>query len=272
MRVQRVLHRLKNLLFQGIGKVDYSCEIQYWERYLTRNIDQEKTEDLMTRLDPEKRRGVFPERMAFLIQELKLNHEINVLEVASGPVSTLAWGVDQKLFELTAVDVLARKQCELMKRYHYDYPVQPIRCAGEDLLKMFRRGKFDLVYCRDGLDHMKNPPQCFRNMVQVLKEGGVLYLEGHKREETRQKWYGWYNKHDLAPQAGRLLFLPYGKTGAPRDLAGGLGLQCIYEKKANELEGGRYTIIFKKTGKGKNDANQFEESNQETGRRPLERT
>ena len=76
---------------------------------------------------------------------------MRLLEIGSGPVSLLAFGVEQGLFEVTAVDPLASVYDEILSKYGISYPIKPRTGYAERLVKSFGKDSFDIVYSSNSL-------------------------------------------------------------------------------------------------------------------------
>ena len=185
---------------------------------------------------------VFDEPIQNLNETIK-NQKLKLLEVGSGPTSNLAWGVDQGLFEITAVDPLANSYNELMKQHNYVFTIKPMEGVGEELLNLFGEETFHIIFSQNAIDHAVSPQKCILNMYSVLKEGGILYLCGNVKEGTNNGWYG-LHQHDLIPIKDQLYH--FDRNGNSRNLTENLKLKSIFCNKTGDSPGDWYTIIFEK--------------------------
>lgn len=71
-----------------------------------------------------------------------------------------------------------------------------MRIAAESLTSLFKKHSFDIIYCRNALDHVQNVQQAFKEMTRVCKPKGFIYIEGKPYEGTRRKWKG-LHQHNL---------------------------------------------------------------------------
>ena len=149
-----------------------------------------------------------------------------LLELGSGPVSLLAWGVEQGLFDLTAVDPLAGEYERLMRQNGCMYPVKPVEGFGENLTGLFAPSTFDIAYASNALDHTASPRRCLEELTRVVGDGGVMYFEGFVREGTNAGWQG-LHQHDLVPEDGHLV--DYARDGSRTVLTEALGLERVHE-------------------------------------------
>jgi SAM-dependent methyltransferase len=218
-RLRRILWRYRT----RIGMPDYISEIDWWDHYLEKRP--------VTIFDPEHRRKAFPTQLLPFIRRIQENKKkkVRLLEIGSGPVSLLAWGVDQGLFDLVAVDPLAEDYKQLMVKHNLRYPVVPIEGYGEKLLDIFTENSFDVVYSSNSIDHSISPQKCMRNISLVIKNGGIVCLEGYIHEGSNEGWIG-LHQHDLIPDDGQILHA--NKDGICTNLTMDLKLKCIYQSIA----------------------------------------
>ena len=221
------------------SKADYDSEISFWEDA----IAGKKIEWVEKALNPATSKDVFPQRLRSYVE--KSDKKLKLLDVGSGPVSPLVWGIEMNLLEVVAIDPLADSYNNLLKKLNYSYPIVPIKCYGEDILDHFEIESFDIVYCANALDHAMSPKRCIDNIYNVLKKDGIIYLTGYIKEGTNAKWSG-LHQHDLVPENGQLVHYDQkGKmTNLTKDLA---GLKCIYEDKKGVQTGDIYVMMFKKS-------------------------
>jgi SAM-dependent methyltransferase len=251
MALHKKMRLILRELFNNSGLADdskYDSEIAFWEKHLAKQDEFKDYLELV--LDMSKRQQVFPEKLLPCLDDLKKNfpnEKLKLLEVGSGPTSNLVWGVDKGLFEVTAVDPLARPYNRLMKQNHYDYPIKPIEGTGEELLELFDQGTFHIAYSQNAIDHTESPQKCISNMSTVLKIGGILYISGHISEGTHMGWYG-LHQHDLVPLGDGLLDID--RMGKSIDIIKGLGLIRVSCEKAGDAPGDWFTIIYKKVPNG----------------------
>lgn len=214
-------------------------EIAYWESALAEGRRDPWMDEA---INPLTRRSQFPELLIPCVLEMrKPNGSVRVLDVGCGPLSPLAWGAEQGLFELTAIDPLARDYVDLLERYGIEYPVKPVKLRGEKLLKHFPASSFDIVYSRNALDHAANVSRCIDQIHGVLKSGGFFFLEGLVCEGTHNRWRGLHD-HDLVIMGGQLMH--FDRVGRPTRLAA--SFTCVYQDQKSAEPGGWFRILFRK--------------------------
>jgi SAM-dependent methyltransferase len=192
----------------------FASEIEFWDSYLASHPPGIS--------DAALKAAAFP---AALTSRLPDTRGVpRVLELGPGPVSLLAWGVEQCRFDLLAVDPLATQYARMLRRYGLAYPVRPVPGSGEWLRRVAADGSFDAAYSSNALDHARSPQECLRNLVRAMKRGGSIVLEGFCREGTNSGWEG-LHRHDLVPDGGHLLH--YDRRGRCTNLTAGLGVRCL---------------------------------------------
>jgi SAM-dependent methyltransferase len=239
---------------------DFANELAWWEEYLGQHPPGITS--------PECRRDAFPRFiLPYLPEVVRAGRKARVIELGSGPVSLLAWGVEQRLLQITAVDPLAREYARLRRRHGIEYPVVCRRGFGERLRLLVRLRSFDLAFSSNAIDHAQSPARCVESLVSVLKPGGLLVLEGYWNEGSGENWVG-LHQHDLYPEAGHLM--RRGRDGAVSSLTARLPVSYVEERTVpfyergirsfgyewDRPDGGRepwydrpwYSLVFRKRG------------------------
>jgi SAM-dependent methyltransferase len=185
-------------LRRSAGRPDYLDEINFWAEILRQRPPCFSNRAV--------REAAFPRELRRLCQELRHDSDrpLQLLEVGSGPVSILAAGVDEGLFNVVAVDPLARVYRELLILNDLRYPIQPVPGSGEILQTQFQSESFDMVYSSNALDHTRSPLRRLEQICEVLRPGGFLLLEGFSCEGSNEGWAG-LHQHDIFPEDGHLV-------------------------------------------------------------------
>jgi len=155
--------------------------------------------------------------------------EVSVLDVGSGPVSTVGYRVPGKSIALVPVDPLADEYDRLLARAAVVPPVRVLRADGEHLLEQLGRDRFDIAYARNALDHAVDPLAIIENMVAVVRPGGNILLRHVRNEAVRQAYvqlHQWnFDRHDGHLVAWR----PGETTDVTAALAGRADVRCYLE-------------------------------------------
>ena len=220
-------------------------EIRWWRSVLQ---TEERPAWMAEALDPARRGGQSPPMLFDFVATLALARPAKVLDVGCGPLSPLAWGAEQGLIEVVAVDPLADEYNALLDELGVDYPIRPAVGRGEALFEQFGQD-FDFVYTRNALDHAHSPARCIEEICSVLRPGGLLYLEGFFNEGTRNRWGG-LHQWDLAPACGVLTCTD--PSGRRADLTGNQALHCRFQRGPNR--GQWFRMVFERLPKALNVA------------------
>ena len=93
--------------------------------------------------------------------------------------------------ELHLIDPLAKFYNRILDKYHNNR--QRLREGMIELLStLYAPGSVDVVHVRNALDHCANPMLGIFEALQVLRQGGVLYLHHHINEAERESYNGFH--------------------------------------------------------------------------------
>jgi len=99
-----------------------------------------------------------------------------ILDVGAGPFTTLGKHLDGVSLHIEAVDPLAVEYNELINQYGIQTTVRTKPGDGHELTGLYAKESFDIVYSRNALDHCDDPIQVLRQMVQLIKPNGAVYI------------------------------------------------------------------------------------------------
>ena len=133
-----------------------------------------------------------------------------MLDVGAGPLTILGkrWG--QRRVEITAVDPLADRYAELFERFAVQPPVTPVLGQAERLSDVFAADSFDLAFARNCLDHGYAPLDSIRQMLRVVKRGGVVLLH-HATDEGEFMNYAGPHQWNFRVEDGRFVIWQPGR-------------------------------------------------------------
>jgi SAM-dependent methyltransferase len=162
--------------------------------------------------------GLFPEGFA---EVLGLAHGelLRVLDVGSGPISTLPTGAPNNPVELVCADALADVYNELLDEFGYDEVLRPVPIIGEELVSSFGERRFDYVHIANALDHCADPARTLSEMYRVCKTGGLIAVISVENEGERQRYQGLHQWNLEADDRSLWLWTP----GSRHDLRAELG-------------------------------------------------
>jgi SAM-dependent methyltransferase len=142
-------------------------------------------DDYRFRLDPES-----------VIQEDITRHlngagqRVRILDVGAGPLTFVGKRWPGHDLELTAVDALADTYDALLAEYGVTPPVRTRRCETERLSDMFPPDSFDMACAAWTIDHSYEPLRAIRQMVTVVRPGGVVLLRHYPNEAENEAYSG----------------------------------------------------------------------------------
>jgi SAM-dependent methyltransferase len=173
---------------------------------------------MLSRLHADGRRKAFPLEIFWVLdrmESLTMVPVLNVLDVGSGPFSTLAHLEDVGRARVRAVDPLAAEYAKLIHERAYKFPVSPEAVLAEKLVEAFGTDIFDIVFFENSLDHTQSPAVAVDQAWRVLRPGGALIVKAMVHEGSNEGWHG-LHKWDLFPRRERLMCRS--RFGMPRDL------------------------------------------------------
>lgn len=185
----RTLGRLQDLRDRRLGsaerwKVRSSSETKYWADALR---DPGARERFADRLDPEGEISDAPLERA--VEEV-VGDEIAVLDVGSGPLTSVGKRRNGRRVVVTPIDPLAEDYERVLRECDYDAPVLPVACDGEEIVARFGAGRFDVAYSLNALDHSTDPTIVIGQMLESLKPDGRVALTHMHNEGERNGYFG----------------------------------------------------------------------------------
>ncbi|MDY3857903.1 MAG: methyltransferase domain-containing protein [Muribaculaceae bacterium] len=112
----------------------------------------------------------------------------------------------------------------------------------ELLSTMYAEGSVDLVHVRNALDHSANPMAGILECMQVLRQGGVLYLHHHINEAEREAYRG-FHQYNIDAQDGRLIIWNRSDRIDVADR-----LKAVAEVSCQIVDGQYVVAVIRKTG------------------------
>lgn len=160
-------------------------EAGYWHDALKAPEARRRFAD---RLDPEA--PLDDELLERVIGELGEVSSISILDVGSGPLTSVGKKLPGVELEVTACDALADEYLDTMAEVGITPPAPPVNCAGEELESTFGADSFDLVFMTNALDHTADPLLILRNMLTVARSRGAVVLRHMECEGERNEYFG----------------------------------------------------------------------------------
>lgn len=171
-----------------------SNEIKFWKQWVETKGDRWQ-EEFTTRMSGENMLS------DLFVKLLPPTGKVYILDVGSGPITSIGVMLEGREIHLRACDPLAEAYFRIFKLAKLIPPVQTEFAAGEALSASFKPNLFDIVNCRNALDHSSAPFQGIREMLKVCKVGGYVVLDHHINEAEREKYSG-FHQHNFDEQDG----------------------------------------------------------------------
>lgn len=161
-------------------------ERQFWDNWLQTGGARWQ-DDFRSRLNPD--REVDPEIDRLLGQRERTSPP-RVLDVGAGPLSCLGFVSSRGRIDLTPVDPLAPVYDEFLALARVEPVVRTKFAPAEALSAFFPASSFDLVHCRNALDHSINPFGGIVEMLRVTRRGGTVVLRHAINEAENENYFG----------------------------------------------------------------------------------
>lgn len=233
---------INKLTFKFTKKRDMSSEIFFWEHSYYKNHCSSKRPPWWSSRNPTY---TYPLEMTSSLESLheEFGESLELIDVGSGPISMLINKLDINRYTITTVDPLANTYNYLNSKYNIPYTIKCIEGTGENLDELFPTKKFHLAFSQNSIDHSEDPMKYIKNLRNVLKPNGIMYLSGSIREGTAESWIG-LHQHDLFIEGEDLCWM--NRFNKEKNLTEYLDLKCLFKSVGGNDPGSLYTIIYKK--------------------------
>ncbi len=195
-------------------------ERRFWAGWIASRGGQ-WPEDFAWRMNPTAPLWPFPTQLATALGQPALR----LLDVGAGPVTSLGGVLPDVALQVTAVDPLAPLYAGLLAAHGVTPPIPTRFATMEELSLFFPAGHFDLVHCRNALDHAADPLLGIRQMLAVTRVGGVVALDHFPNEGEREGYQG-FHQWNLDLREGRFVLWNQAET---LDVATALDCPCSVE-------------------------------------------
>jgi SAM-dependent methyltransferase len=162
-------------------------EAMFWNEWMEQR-GGEWPQDFEKRFDPE---SPIDPWIAVAARGLR-KEEVSILDVGSGPVPTIGYTMHGVTLHITAVDPLASVYSGLLDSHGLKPPVVPKFAPAEELSSFFEPNSFDIVHCRNALDHSFDPLRGVTEMLRVVRVGGLVLLRHHRNEAEHAEYDGFH--------------------------------------------------------------------------------
>jgi SAM-dependent methyltransferase len=240
-RVTKRYHRRHNLRAtrgaapQEVWAGALSDEMAFWREWM-RTGGSKWPDDYRFRLDPES------EIQEQITQHLSgIESRVRMLDVGAGPLTFVGKRWPGHEFTLTAVDALADKYDVLLDEFGITPSVRTRRCDSERLSEAFAENSFDVAYALNTLDHSYEPMRAIRQMIAVVRPGGIVLLQHYPNEAENEAYSGLHQWNFDWVDSDCLLWRPSKKWSLSKEFA---GQATVTGTKAD----GVVTVVITKSG------------------------
>jgi len=126
---------------------------------------------------------------------------VRILDVGSGPLTTLGTVWPDHNVEVVAIDPLADEYNSVLDELGIVGPVRAIPMMGEELSRHLPVRHFHLAHAANSLDHSSDPAKTITEMVAVTVPGGTVCLLHHVNVGEMELYHG-LHQWNLCPAGG----------------------------------------------------------------------
>lgn len=124
--------------------------------------------------------------------------KVKIAEVGAGPINTIGNYLDGVEVEIYASDNLQPEYEELWKE-HGATPLIPVEYQDMERLS-YDTNVFDIVHCRNALDHTRNLFAAVKQLKRVCKRGGWVYLAHAPGQKTKYGGKHYWNFEEVVDE------------------------------------------------------------------------
>jgi SAM-dependent methyltransferase len=118
--------------------------------------------------------------------------KVYVLDVGSGPATTIGRRNQYFNIEVFATDPLAPVYDQLLKEHDLSPPIRTQYAMVENLSSAFSPNFFDLVHMKNALDHCQDPLKGIQQMLSVVRTSCAVFLTHSRNEAEKEKYVGFH--------------------------------------------------------------------------------
>jgi hypothetical protein len=157
------------------------------------------------------------------------DHELHVLDVGSGPFTTLGTRLDGRKLHLSLADPLAPVFKKILQLFRIPWNIVSHATMGEHLAARFAPQTFHLVCARNSLDHSVDPLRCILEMLEVAKPGAMIVIR-HIENEAQGGGYNGLHQWNFTEENGcAVIWNPTRRICLDQELPSGVSIRVARE-------------------------------------------
>jgi len=191
------MNNTDNDLQRWIGGIPY--EVAFWRSYYS---------------NPKRRNDLFEwsfYNKPFDLENFDIHAYVRSLETNSPEILDVGCSlsymlgniIDGEPRHIHYVDPLAPFYNDILEQFSIDRPRIDFGMI-ETLSLAFESESVDLIHVRNALDHCADPYEGIIQCLEILKTGGVLYLNHHHNEAERENYRG-FHQYNITDKDGNLI-------------------------------------------------------------------
>ena len=157
------------------------AELAYWEEWI-----RSKGKNFSLRVDPNR---PLQQKLVDLLARPE-GEEVRILDVGSGPLTTVGMFWPGRTVRITPIDALAKEYNRQLDKHGVVPPVRTQMGEAENLQALFEDASFDLAYACNALDHCVDAVRAVYQMVAMVKPGHYVLLEHFVDEGEHAEYHG----------------------------------------------------------------------------------
>jgi len=174
-------------------------EVAFWDRHLHKGIPARAEKTQLT--------GRYLEYFQELAKHFPAD-QLSILDVGAGPFTNMGTYLGDLQLHITAVDSLAHYYDNLIEKYVLDPPVKTIFAEAEKLSAIFTPESFVWINANNSIDHTRQPIDAIREMIALVKPGGMVTMR-HAKNEALNESYSGFHQWNLFQENG--IFYVWGR-------------------------------------------------------------
>ncbi len=132
----------------------------------------------------------------YLVPLIGDKKDVVIAEIGAGPMNTIGEMLDGVNIKIVASDILAEEYKELWKK-HNAHPFG-FEVEYQDMENLtYPDESFDIVHCRNAIDHTQDLHKAIKEMQRVCKKGGYVYLAHAPSQKKKYGGHHYWNIEEV---------------------------------------------------------------------------